>query len=526
MTDTISHRRTHRAPLVCLILTLLLAVTGCGACVLYRQTVKNAENYYRSRYLTFDFSNEGYDYSESTAKLKNPGGSFYNLTGYLLAEDLSQNDLAELLHNDTEEYDNEEFILIEINLMNYNDRPLSDTALSQTEQILQSWGDAGYRIILRFLYDWVGKSVDTEPRDIALIQTHMDQVAPLVNAHAKDIHTLQGLFFGDYAEMHDGNYTDNDSMCTLAAHLDSVIDPDIFLAVRTPAQRRIILDSEEIMPRNNSLAKRLGLFNDGMMGSGNDLGTYGDTDREEAASVGEQWLREQELDYQDALCRLVPNGGEAVIDNPLNDLSQAIDTLSLMHVSYLNRMHQEAVIDKWRSDTVHTNDVWDGTNGYDYIDAHLGSRYRCTDAAATSFDFWSQDRSTLELTLTNTGFSDFCEPLTLTVSIVPDKKAEAVFETECQSEELDTITGGETAGISLPLDLRDYGDGMYRIYVSCIRTNSQLPVEFAAHLPQTEFGYEVASFSIDRTPTTIPSTRELLDRYLSHLRASKNSFAK
>lgn len=518
------HRR--RPWLACLLILLLLAGTAGGTYTLYRETVNAAEDYYRSRYLTFDFSNEGYDYSESTAKLKNPGGSFYNLAAYLLSENTSEKDLAKRLREDIKEYKDEELVLIEINLMNYNDRALSDNALMQTETILKTWGEKGYGIILRFLYDWSGNAAATEPQEPALVKTHMDQVAPIVNANAEYIYTLQGIFVGDYAEMHGGHYTDNESMCALAAHLDSVIDPDIFLSVRTPAQRRMILGSDEVMPENNTLAQRLGLFNDGMLGSGDDLGTYGDTDRSQATAPGDQWLRDQELDYQDALCRFVPNGGEVVIDNPLNDLDQAVITLSTMHVSYLNCMYQEEVIDKWRENTVHTTDVWDGTKGYDYIDAHLGARYRCSGTAAGSFDFWSEDAATLELTFTNTGFSDFYEPLALTVTVVPDKRATAVTQTECESDELETITNKETCTVSLPLKLRDYADGAYRIYISCVRAESETSIEFASNLPQSEFGYEVASFSIDRTPTTIPPAEELLERYLAHRRSSKNSLAK
>lgn len=410
MSEKHPRRRSHRAWLACLIIILLLAGVGYGTFSLYRLTASAAEDYYRSRYLSFDLSNEDYDYSESTAKLSNPGGSFYNLTGYLLSEDTSPENLVMRLREDIKACSDEELVLIEINLMNYNDCALSDHALTQIEKILQIWSSQGYRIILRFLYDWDGKSADTEPKDLALIQTHMSQIAPIVNAHAKDIYTMQGIFVGDFAEMHGGSHMDTDSMCTLAKCLDSVIDPDIFLSVRTPAQRRRILDSAEAFPADSTLAARLGLFNDGMLGSGNDLGTYGDTDRSQSVSLDDHWLREQELEYQDELCRLVPNGGEAVIDNPLNDLDQAIDTLAIMHVSYLNRMHHEEVIDKWRSDTVHTGDVWEGTNGYDYIDAHLGSRYRCAGVSVSPFDCWTDDTATLELTFTNTGFSGFYEP--------------------------------------------------------------------------------------------------------------------
>lgn len=517
------HHQARRARLALLAAILLLTAVAGGVFGLCRAATNAAESYYRSRYLAFDFSNDSFDYSESTEKLDHPGGSFYYLAGYTLSEETKKEALAVRLVSDAKEYKSEELVLIEINLKNYKDSALSNDALAQTDQILQAWKDAGYGIILRFLYDWDGHSGETEPKELSLIQTHMSQLAPIVNAHAADIYTMQGIFVGDYAEMHDGNHMDTASMCTLAKHLDSVIDPEIFLSVRTPAQRRTILESAEIFPENSTLAGRLGLFNDGMLGSNNDLGTYGDTDRAQSASLEDPWLREQELAYQDELCRLVPNGGEAVIDNPLNDLEAAVETLSTMHVSYLNCMYHEPVINKWRAETIHTDDAWDGTNGYDYIDAHLGCRYRCAGTDATAFDFWSDDDVTINLTLTNTGFAPSYEPLDLTVSIVAEGDASPAVTATLPQEQWKPLTNGETCTLPLSVEPRTLAEGTYRVYLACTRVKDETKLAFATKLPLTEYGYEVASFTIDRTPTTIPSDRELFGRYLSHLMASEHS---
>ena len=43
----------------------------------------------------------------------------------------------------------------------------------------------------------------------------------------------------------------------------------------------------------------------------------------------------------------MPNGGEVVLDNPLNDFSQAVEALRCMHVSYLNAEHDLNVLRKW-----------------------------------------------------------------------------------------------------------------------------------------------------------------------------------
>lgn len=507
-------------------LLLLLFLLICASFTAIRLLSHAARDYYEARYLSFDFANDGYDYTESAAILDNPGGGYYYLRGYLLSDDLTDEDLDALLERDIGLSEDQSLVLLEINLLRYNDRALSDTALSQVDRILRAWQDADFQIILRFVYDWDGNAAATEPSDIALVKTHMTQTAPIVNSCAASIYTMQGIFVGNYGEMHGSNHMDEKSMCALMAHLASVIDPEIFLAVRTPAQRRTILSSAEAFPAGNALAERLGLFNDGMLGSDIDLGTYGDVDKNSSSSLSDRWLREQELEYQSELCRRVPNGGEVTIDNPYNDLENAISDLSAMHVSYLNCMYHLDVLDKWKAGTVKTDDDWDGTDGYTYIGAHLSCRYFCSGTAASDFHFWTDDDVQLSLTLTNTGFSGSYEPLTMRLLVVADTDGAIVLDTALENSDFLTLSCGESMDASITLPLREYPDGAYRICLSCTRDSDGRRIALAGKLPLTDYGYELASFSIDRTPIGTPSAEELLKQYLSHLRESEKSLAK
>ena len=81
--------------------------------------------------------------------------------------------------------------------------------------------------------------------------------------------------------MHDSNYENIDQIRQLAEDaMAAAVSPEIYLAVRTPAQLRGILRPKppcQQPDRDSSLASRLGLFNDGMLASVYDLGTYDDT---------------------------------------------------------------------------------------------------------------------------------------------------------------------------------------------------------------------------------------------------------
>ena len=87
--------------------------------------------------------------------------------------------------------------------------------------------------------------------------------------------------------MNGSDHLSDEDCSILMQHLADVIDPSIFLSVRTPVQRRRILNSAELPSAetafDGSLSSRLGLFNDGMLGTANDTGTYGDTPASEQA---------------------------------------------------------------------------------------------------------------------------------------------------------------------------------------------------------------------------------------------------
>ena len=128
--------------------------------------------------------------------------------------------------------------LVEINLKNYRTTEISETGLTQLDDIFTSWSQspANTRLILRFLYDWDGLALAPEPDSLDLILTHIDQVSTLVNRHCDSIYIMQGIFVGSWGEMHGSRFMDEVSVKKLIQHLHDVIDPSIYLSVRTPAQ--------------------------------------------------------------------------------------------------------------------------------------------------------------------------------------------------------------------------------------------------------------------------------------------------
>ena len=323
---------------------------------------------------------DSFEYSESTDELSNPYCGWYSMYGYFLTDgssDQFDNTTSKYLSNST----NTRMILLEINLKNFNNSPLTANALAQLDHTLNLWENEGHNLIVRFLYDWDGKAMETEPSEFETIKTHMSQVAAIINSHVSSVYIMQGIFVGNFAEMHSSHYMDEEHMTELANYLDSIIDKRIYLSVRTPQHLRTILETAslpdvESTVKGNSGNFRIGLYNDGMLGSSIDVGTYGSSDMQFTSdNYKSKGNRAQEIQYQNTLCLMVPNGGEAVLDNPYNDIDNAAVDLASMHVSYLNKDHDLSVMNKWSRQIYTGNDAFYGSTARHFISTHLGYRY-------------------------------------------------------------------------------------------------------------------------------------------------------
>lgn len=388
--------------------------------------------------------------AESTAVLRNPDQGFYRIVPYTLNEEGAAGPAC------GGEYPLP-LVLLEINLRNYRTGPLSDRALGQLADLLHGWAGSGARLLLRFLYDWDGVAKAWEPESLSTILTHMDQVGEVVNRYEAAVYLMQGVFVGSWGEMHGSAFTDDASLKTLALHLHEVIAPSIYLCVRTPAQWRMITGQSDApsdrpaLRERGPIAHRLGLFNDGMLGSASDLGTYGTT------------LREEELTFQNRLCRFVPNGGEVVHDTPFSALMAAVPYLKTIHVSYLNADYDPTVLQKWSRTIWNAEDAFSGCDGLTYVQAHLGYRY-----TARAFTLQKQGvlspRLTFRLTLENTGFSNALRPLTgafllRNARTGETRRAPVAFDFR-------TLTSGQAQTLTASLPAGELPRGSWQIFFS------------------------------------------------------------
>lgn len=441
-----------------------------------------------------------YQAADNTAiagALSNPYCGWYSIRGYTISD---EKDLQLPEENDASKKASAGLILLQINLKNYANSDISQTGLLQIQSLLDAWKNNGYQMILRFLYDWDGKASATEPSDVAQIERHMEQISTIVNTYKDSVYLMQGIFVGDCGEMHGSTHMGNDEPSLLMDKLASVTDPSIFLSVRTPSQLRYLLNDADPLDSKNAFcgtpASRLGLFNDGMLGSGNDLGTYGESHAPELG-MNIHWTRSEEIDFQNQLCQYVPNGGEVVLDNSFNDADAAIRDLSAMHVSYLDRDYDAAVLNKWKNTAYNGNDpLYQGKSAYDYISDHLGYRYVLKESSITHTSHFDKT-ATLSLSIENTGFSGSYHPFSVKITLLAENGNQLQIPVSADTR---FWNAGETQDLSLKLNLSDLPTGNYQAYLKIYDDTLKREIFLGNTADHTEYGYYIGSLQNKKLP--------------------------
>ena len=427
------------------------------------------------------------EYTESTEYLNNPYIGYYHIYSYILRnknEYASPEDIPNIPDPETAQ-NAERLVQIQINLRQFKKRSLSDTALSQLDTILSAWCSADYDLLLRFVYDWHGDGLYSEPQDISIVLQHMEQIAPVYNKYADHILMLQGLFTGSYGEMHTTRYSSDADMKLLAAKLAETADPSIYLSVRTPDQWRVITGAdnyEELaaMP-DNPFLNRLGLFNDGMFGTETDTGTY-------------TRPRAEEIAFQNVLCQTVPNGGEAIFDTPYNDLDNAVADMQLMHVSYLNGGYDPTVLQKWERSIYTGDDPFNGMNGFEYIRNHLG--YRFVLRASEILQDHAEGQFMLRIAIENVGFSKSYRGFSFHLILLNTDTGETFPVT--LKEDSTCLVSGEVTTLDIPLNTGDYPVGAYELYWQTVDDAFDEPILYGNDMPLTDRGYLLGTMLIKK----------------------------
>ena len=192
--------------------------------------------------------------------------------------------------------ENESMALVIFDIGYFKNKALSKDALLYLAQILEFFSEHERDVILRPVYDRVGKGRQHEPETFEQVMMHLQQMGEALQQNAFSVVIFQGLLVGSWGEMHDSSYLSQEHLEKLSQCILPYLEKEIYLAVRTPAQWRQLVDEKTF---NNSMC-RITLFDDGIFGSDSHLGTFGMYTKE-AAGWQNAWMREEELIFEEKL---------------------------------------------------------------------------------------------------------------------------------------------------------------------------------------------------------------------------------
>ncbi|MFA9462740.1 MAG: DUF4832 domain-containing protein [Velocimicrobium sp.] len=384
----------------------------------------------------------------------NPGRGWYRIYSFHLEETVDEDALKIVCVKE------EKLAMVQINIGHYRSERIPEIALIHLQQIMTFFRKQEKELILRVMYDSEGRGMEYEPSGIWLIQTHMKQIGAIFYEYADMILTLQGIFVGSWGEMHNSKFLSKHAMKTLVQTLYDATQGGCRLAVRKPSQVRILATD----------TMNIGLYNDGMMASESDLGTYG-TKGKKLAEWEEAWRREDELEFQQEICNTVLNGGEVVGENAWSNLDEAISYMEMIHITYLNSCYDATVLEKWKNTVYNKPGVYQGISGYDYIGAHLGYRFLLKDAYLEK----KKKNPILCLSIENTGFASCYDKIQIALRIKEkEMQREIPISTDlrtCKSKE--TVMVSTELEISLPVNMD------VTIWIQMKRWKDGSPIRFA-----------------------------------------------
>lgn len=439
---------------------------------------------------------ENTQYTESARELNNPNRGFYHLYTFWITEE--ETDYEELI--DRMYYDDTDtaLTLVKVCLQNYRRNAISEKGIENIKKLFRALGSLDKQMIVRFIYDDEGRNEEYEPENLDIILGHMKQLEPVFSEHSEQIFIIQGLFIGNWGEMNGTRYNTPQDMGRLAAQLASVTDGSIYLSVRTPAQWRSIIRSDDPTQKSlsgNPLAVRLGLFNDGLLGNQSDYGTYKLESNDEIDLLG-RWNREEELEFQGELCRHVPNGGEVIVDNPCNDFKNAVEGLAERHVTYINKDYDQAVFKKWEQETVTEEGCFGGMDGYTYIDRHLGYRLLIAD---TNLEYRKKQRSiSVEVFLKNVGFAPLYKEPKIHMVLYNEENGKLISkEMSCTVRELAGGEESETLEAAYgKIPVHELSKSDYTVYFFMEDTDTGKHILLANEQDEEENGYRIGTVKI------------------------------
>ncbi|MBR2271845.1 MAG: DUF4832 domain-containing protein [Fibrobacter sp.] len=247
-------------------------------------------------------------------------------------------------------------------------------------------------VIVRICYDpWYNGRSNVTP-DHEWVLKHVKQLAPVLSKNTDVIVALEMGMHGAYGEMHSDTNITYDRVAEAVNLMLRNTPPELKILTRTGNYSAKVLgfdnwgvdfhiDGEkfaEIAKAKGDTMYRVGMFNDGYLGTQYDYGTWGaDCKTSICREEGVAWLEKYGINTPYGGEALTTASGYQVINTPEFLAYEGFRT----HTSYLNIQWNNNLIDSWKKTLFKQKDFdydparVDSLTGFKYINDHLGYRF-------------------------------------------------------------------------------------------------------------------------------------------------------
>ena len=269
---------------------------------------------------------------------------------------------------------------------------LTEDALNVLQQTFDNIRKNGGHVIVRICYDpWYNGRSNVTPEHKWVLR-HVEQLAPVLSKNTDVIVALEMGMHGAYGEMHSDTSITYDRVAEATNLMLRSTPPELKILTRTGNYSAKVLgfdnwgvdfhiDGEkfaEIAKAKGDTMYRVGMFNDGYLGTQYDYGTWGaDCKTSICREEGVAWLEKYGINTPYGGEALTTPNGYEVINTPEFLAYEGFRT----HTSYLNIQWNNNLIDSWKKSHFNGKDFeYDGTKidsltGFKFIDDHLGYRF-------------------------------------------------------------------------------------------------------------------------------------------------------
>lgn len=337
---------------------------------------------------------------------------------------------------------------------------------------------------IRFRYDANGKT-NPEPATFDKVLEHIRQIGDsgILSEYEDILMYVESGFVGAWGEQHSGKYTSVEYKAKVLDAMLKIVPESVSVTVRTPDTFCMWAGIEKselagYIAEDNTDAGRVGLYNDGYMGSDTDLGTFINPNRESSV----EWMKNQmkHTYYGGEFSGNISYAQGYDTYLPENSIAEMYDT----HLSYINsniwQLYKDYTFSGEYDIQKCDNSAYYGETVYQFMRDHIGYRFVLRDSDLTS-DTIQGGNITVNFKVENTGFANPVKKQNAQVILEKDGNY-IVCESDIDSRKwYSTETADETLNLKLPENIEEGNWNIYlRLSVGDIDENNiQRTVQFS-----------------------------------------------